>query len=107
MIDGKGWRSGALVEQKRLSQWFLKITDYSEDLLSALKELERWPDRVRLMQENWIGRSEGMRLNFEIEGRNERLEVFRPERIRSLAQRFVRFRPTTPLPVNCVPKIQT
>ncbi|MBN07562.1 MAG: leucine--tRNA ligase [Rhodospirillaceae bacterium] len=76
VIDGKGWRSGALVEQKRLSQWFLKITDYSEDLLSALKELERWPDRVRLMQENWIGRSEGMRLRFKIEGRNERLEVF-------------------------------
>ena len=76
VIDGKGWRSGALVERKRLSQWFLKITDYSEDLLSALKELERWPDRVRLMQENWIGRSEGMRLRFEIEGRDERLEVF-------------------------------
>ena len=72
VIDGKGWRSGALVEQKRLSQWFLKITDYSEDLLSALKELERWPDRVRLMQENWIGRSEGMRLNLKLkDGTND------------------------------------
>ena len=76
VVDGRGWRSGAQVEQKRLSQWFLKITDYSEDLLSALGELERWPDRVRLMQENWIGRSEGMRLRFEIEGREDRLEVF-------------------------------
>ncbi|MDG2032567.1 MAG: leucine--tRNA ligase, partial [Rhodospirillales bacterium] len=76
VVDGKGWRSGAVIEQKRLSQWFLKITDYSDDLLSALEELERWPDRVRLMQENWIGRSEGMRLQFEIEGREERLEVF-------------------------------
>ena len=76
VIDGRGWRSGALVEQKRLSQWFLKTTDYSEDLLSSLEELDRWPERVRLMQENWIGRSEGMRLRFEIEGREERLEVF-------------------------------
>ena len=76
VIDGRGWRSGALVEQKRLSQWFLKITDYSEDLLSALKRLGRWPDRVLSMQENWIGRSEGMRLQFEIEGREERLDVY-------------------------------
>ena len=76
VIDGRGWRSGALVEKKRLAQWFLKITDYCEDLLSALKTLDRWPDRVRLMQENWIGRSEGMRLRFDIAGHEETLEVF-------------------------------
>jgi len=76
VIDGKGWRSGALVEKKRLAQWFLKISDYSEELLSALDSLKRWPDRVRLMQENWIGRSEGMRIRFEIDGREDRLEVF-------------------------------
>ena len=76
VIDGRGWRSGALVEKRKLAQWFLKITDYSEELLSALDGLERWPDRVRLMQHNWIGRSEGARLRFELEGREDRLEVY-------------------------------
>ena len=76
VIDGKGWRSGALVEKKRLAQWFLKITEYSDDLITALKDLERWPDRVRLMQENWIGRSEGMRVKFKLEEREDHLEVF-------------------------------
>ncbi len=76
VIDGRGWRSGALVEKKRLSQWFLKITEFADDLLSALKGLERWPERVRLMQENWIGRSEGMRVRFPLKGRDDHLEVF-------------------------------
>ena len=76
VIDGKGWRSGAPVEKKRLSQWFLKITDYAEDLLQAIQTLERWPDRVRLMQHNWIGRSEGARVFFPIAGHDEKLEVF-------------------------------
>lgn len=76
VIDGKGWRSGALVEKRQLSQWFLKITAFSEDLLSGLTALERWPDRVRLMQENWIGRSEGAKVWFPYEGREEALEVF-------------------------------
>jgi leucyl-tRNA synthetase len=76
VIDGLGWRSGAAVEKKRLAQWFLKITEFSEDLLEGLDQLDRWPDRVRLMQENWIGRSEGMRVLFEIEDRPERLEVY-------------------------------
>ena len=76
VIDGCGWRSGVPVEKKRLAQWFLKITDYSDELLTALKNLERWPERVRLMQENWIGRSEGMRVLFQLEGRDQQLEVF-------------------------------
>ena len=66
VIDGRGWRSGALVEKKQLNQWFLKITDYAQELLDALDSLDRWPERVRLMQARWIGRSEGARLRFEI-----------------------------------------
>jgi len=76
VIDGKGWRSGAPIERRKLSQWFLKITAYSEDLLSALDTLERWPEKVRLMQRNWIGRSEGARVFFGIEGRTDSLEIF-------------------------------
>ena len=59
VIDGRGWRSGALVEQRELTQWFFKITEYAEDLLAALDTLKDWPQKVRLMQANWIGRSEG------------------------------------------------
>jgi len=68
VIDGRGWRSGALVEQRKLTQWFLHITAYAEDLLLALDELERWPEKVRLMQANWIGRSEGLRMSFDLVG---------------------------------------
>lgn len=67
VIDGRGWRSGAVVEQRELTQWFLKVSDYAEDLLEALDTLDRWPEKVRTMQRNWIGRSEGMRLLFELE----------------------------------------
>ncbi|MGB0670162.1 MAG: leucine--tRNA ligase [Rhodospirillales bacterium] len=76
VIDGKGWRSGAPVEKRELSQWFLRITAYADDLLAELKGLDRWPDRVRLMQENWIGRSEGAHMSFEIEGREEPLAIY-------------------------------
>lgn len=76
VIDGKGWRSGAPVEKRQLSQWFLKITAYADDLLDALKDLDRWPDRVRLMQENWIGRSEGAHIHFALSGRDDTLEVY-------------------------------
>ena len=67
VIDGRGWRSGAIVEKRELAQWFLKITDFSEELLQALDHLEKWPEKVRLMQRNWIGRSEGMRFSFVLE----------------------------------------
>jgi len=76
VIDGRGWRTGALVEKRLLSQWFLKTTEFSEDLLTAIDGLERWPDKVRLMQRNWIGRSEGARIFFDLAGRDEKLEVF-------------------------------
>ncbi|GAB5374073.1 MAG: leucine--tRNA ligase [Acuticoccus sp.] len=80
VIDGKGWRSGAEVEQRELSQWFFRITDYAQDLLDALDTLDRWPDKVRLMQKNWIGRSEGMRIRFAYTAPapdgSEALEVF-------------------------------
>jgi len=66
VIDGRGWRSGALVEQRELTQWFFKITDFSEDLLQALDGLDQWPEKVRLMQRNWIGRSEGMAIRWEV-----------------------------------------
>ena len=59
VIDGRGWRSGALVERRKLSQWFLKITDFADELLEGVRALEHWPDKVKLMQENWIGKSRG------------------------------------------------
>jgi leucyl-tRNA synthetase len=65
VIDGRGWRSGALVEQRDLTQWFFKITDFSQDLLDSLDELDQWPEKVRLMQKNWIGRSEGLSLRWQ------------------------------------------
>ena len=82
VVDGCGWRSGAPVERRRLSQWFLKITDYAEELNSALDVLDRWPEKVRTMQKNWIGRSEGLRLFFAVPG-HDPLEVYttRPDTI--------------------------
>jgi leucyl-tRNA synthetase len=76
VIDGKGWRSGAAVEKKKLSQWFFKITHYAEELLTALGTLDRWPEKVRLMQENWIGKSAGAYVRFALEGRGDHIEVF-------------------------------
>ncbi|MFT2092709.1 leucine--tRNA ligase [Paraglaciecola sp. 2405UD69-4] len=67
VIDGRGWRSGAIVEQKEIPQWFIKITDYAEELVSDLEQLEEWPEQVRAMQKNWIGRSEGVEITFELE----------------------------------------
>src|ERR1700688_1950781 len=66
VIDGRGWRSGALIEQREMSQWVFKITKYSQELLAALDTLDRWPEKVRLMQKNWIGRSEGLLVRFAI-----------------------------------------
>ena len=82
VIDGKGWRSGAEVEKRKLAQWFLKITDFAEELLDGLGSLENWPDKVRLMQENWIGKSQGLEFAFDLSN-GEKLPVYttRPDTI--------------------------
>ena len=105
VIDGRGWRSGALVEQRELTQWFFKITDYAEDLLESLDDLSRWPDKVRLMQANWIGRSEGLLLRFELApARNvaaSEIEVYttRPDTL--FGARFLAIAPDHPLAADC------
>ncbi|MGE4410769.1 MAG: leucine--tRNA ligase [Sphingobium sp.] len=86
VIDGKGWRSGAPVEKRKLNQWFLKITQFADDLLDGLKTLDQWPEKVRLMQENWIGKSVGLQFRFKLDapvGDITELEVFstRPDTI--------------------------
>src|SRR5271156_3174740 len=102
VIDGRGWRSGALVEQRELTQWFFAITKFAAPLLDALNTLERWPDKVRLMQKNWIGRSEGLLIRFALDtattpaGESE-LEVFttRPDTL--FGAKFLALAPDHPL----------
>ncbi|ARN84874.1 leucine--tRNA ligase [Candidatus Nucleicultrix amoebiphila] len=81
VIDGKGWRSGAPIEKRKLQQWYLKITDFAEDLLKGLDTLTQWPEKVITMQRNWIGKSYGATVEFVIEGRSDALKIFttRPE----------------------------
>ena len=83
VIDGKGWRSGAEVERKKLSQWFLKISDFSKDLYDDLKKLEDWPEKVKTMQKNWIGLSHGAEINFNVDNEDINISVYttRPETI--------------------------
>ena len=83
VIDGKGWRSGAEVEKRRLKQWFLKITDYAEELLEGTEKLDGWPEQVKTMQKNWIGKSEGMQFTFKLKNMEESVEVYttRPDTI--------------------------
>jgi len=76
VIDGRGWRTGAIVEKREIPQWFLKITDYAQELLDGLDRLPGWPDAVKTMQRNWIGRSEGLEIQFAVEGEGEPLTVF-------------------------------
>ena len=76
VIDGRGWRSGALVEKRKLNQWFLKITQFADDLLEGLNGLDKWPEKVRVMQENWIGKSQGLRARFKLVGRQDGIDVF-------------------------------
>lgn len=76
VVDGRGWRSGALIEQREIDQWFLKITAYADELLEELQNMSGWPSQVRTMQENWIGRSEGVELEFGLMGSDEKLSVF-------------------------------
>lgn len=76
VIDGCGWRTGAPVERKKLNQWFLKITDYAEELLEEVGKLDRWPEKVRTMQENWIGKSVGLQFKWDIVGSDQQIEVY-------------------------------
>jgi leucyl-tRNA synthetase len=107
VIDGKGWRSGAEVEQRELTQWFFKITKFSEELLSAIDGLDRWPEKVRLMQKNWIGKSEGLLVRFMLsenaEGMSE-VEVFttRPDTL--FGASFVALAPDHPLATEAAKK---
>ena len=96
VIEGRGWRSGALVERRKLAQWFFRITDYSDELLAALDGLDRWPEKVRLMQKNWIGRSEGLEFRFDLSDGGS-VEVFstRPDTL--FGASFVALSPDHPL----------
>jgi leucyl-tRNA synthetase len=109
VIDGRGWRSGAPVEQRELTQWFFKITKFSEDLLTAIDKLDRWPDKVRLMQRNWIGRSEGLLVRFALDpattpGGETELEIFttRPDTI--FGVKFMALSPGHPLALAAAAK---
>ena len=102
VIDGRGWRSGAIVEQRELTQWFFKITEYAQPLLDALETLDRWPEKVRLMQKNWIGRSDGLLVRFALDvktapGGETELEVFttRPDTL--FGAKFMALAPDHPL----------
>ena len=102
VIDGKGWRSGAEVESRELTQWFFTITKYSQELLDALKTLDRWPDKVRLMQEKWIGRSEGLSVRFALDPKtapkDEReVEIFTTRHDTLFGAKFVALSPDHPL----------
>ena len=100
VIDGKGWRSGAIVEKKKLSQWFLNITKYSDQLLDSLEQLKGWPEKVKLMQKNWIGRSEGCEINFVTDCKDLELKIFttRPDTI--FGASFIAIAPDHPFTEN-------
>ncbi|MBF0285452.1 MAG: leucine--tRNA ligase [Magnetococcales bacterium] len=97
VIDGRGWRSGALVERRELAQWFLRITAYADELLAGLDKLPGWPETVRTMQSNWIGKSRGLEFSFALKGRSDRLTVYttRPDTI--LGVTFCSIAPEHPL----------
>lgn len=86
VVDGRGWRSGALVERREISQWFIKITAYADELLEDLDSLDRWPSQVKLMQKNWIGRSEGAEIAFKVNGYPKKLKIYttRPDTLMGL-----------------------
>src|SRR5689334_8960148 len=109
VIDGRGWRSGALVEQRELTQWFFKITKYSDELLEALKTLDKWPEKVRLMQANWIGRSEGLLVRWALDAKTapkgkKELEVYttRPDTL--FGASFLAIAPDHPLAIAAAAK---
>src|SRR6202011_65836 len=109
VIDGRGWRSGAVVEQREMNQWVFKITKYSQELLDALDTLDRWPDKVRLMQRNWIGRSEGMLVRFALDtattpsGESE-LKIFTTRHDTLFGAKFMAIAPDHPLALAAAAK---
>lgn len=106
VIDGKGWRTGAPVERRKLNQWFLKITDYSEELLSCLDSLERWPEKVRLMQTNWIGKSTGLEFTWDVVNSDLKISVFttRPDTL--FGASFLALAPDHPLSLELAGKTE-
>ena len=109
VIDGRGWRSGALVEQRELTQWFFKITAFAQELLDALDTLDRWPEKVRLMQKNWIGRSEGLKIKFKLDPetapvQEKEVEVFttRPDTL--FGAKFLALAPDHPVALAAASK---
>ncbi|RLA08969.1 MAG: leucine--tRNA ligase [Gammaproteobacteria bacterium] len=120
VIDGRGWRSGELVETREIEQWFLKITDYADELLADLDQLPGWPERVKTMQRNWVGRSEGLQLEFDVVDRQETLRVFttRPDTLygatymavapeHPLAVAAIEFNPSLAAPIEACKVRQT
>jgi leucyl-tRNA synthetase len=109
VVDGLGWRSGAVVEQRELTQWFLKISDYAQDLLDSIDGLERWPEKVRLMQRNWIGRSEGLTIRFALDpattpDRESELDIFTTRHDTLFGARFMALSPDHPLALAAAAK---
>lgn len=100
VIDGKGWRTGAPVERRKLNQWFLKITDYADELLDEVKKLDRWPEKVRIMQENWIGKSKGLQFKWSVKDHDKDIEVFttRPDTL--FGASFIALAPDHPLAIE-------
>ena len=100
VIDGKGWRSGVIIEKKKLSQWFLNITKYSDNLLNSLEKLTGWPEKVKLMQKNWIGKSEGCEIDFVSDCKNLKIKIFttRPDTIYGAS--FIAIAPDHPFTKN-------
>ncbi len=104
VVDGRGWRSGAIVEQREIDQWFLKITAYADEFIEEVQKLEGWPQQVRTMQTNWIGRSEGVEVKFGIDGSDEKLEVFttRPDTLMGVT--YLAVAPQHPLALQAAEK---
>jgi leucyl-tRNA synthetase len=100
VIDGRGWRSGAIVERRKLSQWFFKITRFAENCCERLDTLDRWPEKVRLMQKNWIGKSEGLRFQFTLSTWRKAGCLSPPGPTRLFGASFVALSPDHPWPRN-------
>lgn len=107
VVDGRGWRSGAIVEQRELTQWFFRITAFADELLKGLEELERWPEKVRLMQHNWIGRSEGLLVRFSLAPSPagvDSLEIFTTRADTLFGAKFMAISPDHPLTIRAAEK---